>query len=213
MGLTGIIAIIISILQFVAGLFGPKKMDTMAFIADYDCARVEWVGAPAVVDGEFMGTAEVRCHFEGSNAGGIAALRAHMVEQLPKDGDIQGAARVASYQGLPSLGFRTHLVMGDATAYGMTHIASDGDWLLRNVFESHSIEASGNGKYVKQISAETQIAALGGREYELTMVHSLRVQKPFGATASSFKKSLMEQAAESLAERAVSAVHEMASHL
>lgn len=213
MGLMEIIAIIISILQFVAGLFGPKKMDTMAYLADYDCARVEWVGAPAVVGGEFVGTAEVRCHFEGSNAGGIPALRMHMVEQLPKDGDIQGEAKVATYQGLPSLSFRTHLDMGQATAYGTTNIASDGAWVLRSIFESESFQATGNGKYVKHVFAETHVAALGGQEYELRMVHTLRVKKPAGISSNSFKNSLMDQAGESLADRAVSAVHEMASHL
>ena len=212
MGFMEIISIIMSILQLIAGLFAPKTTSYVR-LADYDCDRVEWVGAPAVVGGEFVGTAEVRCSFEGVAGGSIAVLRSHMAEQLPKDGNIQGETRVATYQGLPSLSFRTHLDMGQATAYGVTNIASDGARTLRNIFESDSIVADGVGKYLKHVYAETHVAGNGTEEYDLKMVQTIRVQKPAGISSAKFKSRLMDEAEGALADRAAAAVQEMASWL
>ena len=86
MGIIEIINIIMQIIAFIAGLFAPKHgVRAVALNADFDCAPVTWSAPPAVVNGEFQGTAEVVCRFEGNGSGSIAALRTHMLEQLPKD--------------------------------------------------------------------------------------------------------------------------------
>lgn len=213
MSIISIIGIIITILKFIMGLFNPTPAAYMVAMADYDCGKVEWVGSPAVTNGVFVGTAQVHCEFEGTGAGNIRTLKAYMVTKLPKDGDIQGEAKVAEYQGLPSLAFRTHLSMSNATVFGMTNIASDNVYTLRNIFESDSIQATDTGKYLKSMFAETHVSAYGGGEYGLRIIQTIQVQKPSGISSSYFQSSLMDQAEESLMDRAVDAVHEMASHL
>ena len=210
-----IIQMIMQILAFIAGLFNPNKMSIreVAYVTDFDCGQVEWVQAPAMQDGSFVGKASVHCLFEGKGHGGIAALRAHLVSQLPKDGGMSGGS-VQSYGGTPGIAYATSLKMGEgAIAHGTTHISSGGS-VLRDVFESSSIEASGNGRYLKSVYAEMNVADVDGLgTYDLEVVQAISVKKPGMMSASDFVSKLKEQAEESLIDRAVSAVQESASKL
>ncbi len=210
-----IIQIIMQIIAFISGLFGPKTgLRTVAYITEVDCYQAGWSVPAAVVGGEFTGTAEVRCRFDGKGGKGIKGLRSHLVSQLPHDG---GAleAYVENYQGLPSLGFRTTLEMGaSATAHGTTHIASNNATTLRNVFESHTIEATGVAEYLKSVYGEMEVTATEeDGVWELRASQAIRVQKPAGISNGFFKSRLKADSEGSLMDRAVSAAQEMASHL
>jgi hypothetical protein len=211
-----IIQIIMQILAFIAGLFNPTKMSVreVAYVTDFDCGQVEWVVPPAVKDGAFKGTASVHCLFEGKNGGGVSALRSHLVSQLPQDGGMRAGSK-GILGGLPSMSYPTSLKMGEGVvAHGVTQIATNGSSILRDVFESKSIEASGNGRYLKSVYAEmivTQRDSWG--TYDIELIEAIEVKKPAFVPSSEFVSKLEEQASESLLERAVSAVQEMAAHL
>ncbi len=211
-----IIQIIMQILAFIAGLFNPSQMSVreVAYITDFDCGQVEWVVPPAVKDGAFKGTASVRCLFEGKGGGGVSALRSHLVTQLPQDSGMRGG-EMGSLGGLPAVSYPTSLQMGEgAVARGVTQIATDGSAVLRDVFQSSAIEASGNGRYLKSVYAEMQVTKRDNwGTYDLEVIQSIEVKKPFFVSTSEFVSKLKEQAAESLLERAVGAVQEMAAHL
>ena len=215
MGFAEIIQIIMQILAFIAGLFNPKTMQVryVAFVTDFDCTPAVWSEPAKISGGVFTGKVETVCTFEGKGGGGVAALRAHLIEQLPQDaGTFEGT--VENYQGIPSMAFKTSVELGEGvTAHGTTHIATNGFTVLRDVFESSSIAATGNGKYVKSMTSEMAVAKGLGDGYSLRVSQSLKVQKPFFASSSEFQSSLMEQAEESLMDRAVGAVQEMAGHL
>jgi hypothetical protein len=211
-----IIQIIMQILAFIAGLFNPtaKSAREVAYVTDFDCGQVEWVVPPSVSGGSFNGTASVRCLFEGKGGGGVSALRAQLVSQLPKDAEMKGGA-MGSLAGMPAVSYVTSLKLGEGVvANGITQIATDGRYELRDVFKSSSIDATGNGRYLKSVYAEmyvTQRDAFG--TYEIEVTQAIEVKKPALVSSSDFKSKLQEQAEASLVDRAVSAVQEMAGHL
>ncbi len=216
MSFVTIIQIIMQILAFIAGLFNPThaSIRQVAQITDYDCSAIRWVAPPVVEGGSFNGKAQIVCYFEGKGGGGIAALRNHLVAQLPRDSRMENGVE-GSYKGLPSMAYSTALEMGEgAVARGTTHIASDGINVLRDVFQSSSVEASGNGRYLKGVFGELQVMRVDGDSgYELKMSQSFQVKKPMLVPASEFETKLKAQSEEALRERAASAVQEMASHL
>lgn len=214
MSFAAIIQMIITILTFLAGLFEPKAGVRQTVSArDFTCDRPVWVGSPAVKDGVFAGTAEVKCEFLGQKGGGIAELQDHMVRQLPLDGQAQGTVQVATYEGQPSVAWKTKVALGsEATAHGRTVISSDGFSFLRNIFDSESIDATGNGQYVKGVHAEINVR-MTEESYEMRVVQEYRVKKPGLISSASFKSKLMQQAEEAIERRAVDAVAEFSQHL
>ncbi|MBY0370157.1 hypothetical protein K2X33_05685 [bacterium] len=216
MSLIGIINIIMQILAFIAGLFNPKTgVRYTAFVTDFDCGAVEWQAPPVVSGGEFSGTAQVRCRFEGQGGGGIQALRKHLVQQLRDDAQLRSEPKIENYGEMPSLAYEVSVDMGEgAVAHGKTHIATDGFTVLKDVFESQSFSGSSNAAYLKNVVAEYQVESTEeSGVFELRASQQIRVRKPGLMSSSAFKSSLMEQAEEALMNRATGAVQEMASHL
>lgn len=215
MSLIGIINIIMQILAFIAGLFNPKTgLRYTSYVTDFDCGAVEWKSAPVVSGGEFSGTAQVACTFEGHGGGGVLALREHLMQQLPSDSEFRGNAKVGFMADMPSVIYAMELPMGEGvTAHGNTTIATNGFTGLVDVFESKSFSGGGNAAYLKSVVSKYEVSLIESGVYELKTSQELRVRKPALMSASQFKTSLKDQAEETLMDRAVNAVQEMASHL
>lgn len=214
MGIIEIIKIIMAILAFISGLFQPKMgVRYVSHVTDYDCGSIRWTVPPSVSNGEFSGTAQITCEYEGVGGGGLMGLRSHFARQISQDGG--GTAKIENYQGLPSLAFNTALDMGEGGhAYGTTHLASNGTDILKNVFVSSSIQATGAGSYLRGMYGAMEVRTTGeSGVYRLTITEAFQVKKPDLMSTSRFKASLKDQAEESLLDRATSAVQETALHL
>lgn len=212
-----IIRMLMSILAFIAGLFSPKQMSArqVVYTSAFDCNAVRWTQPAQVSGGVFTGTVEVQCEFEGRTGAGILGLRSHLIDQLPKDADMQ-AAKSEMFRGMPSMAYPTALEMAEGVkARGTTHIATNGFNVVRNVFESAQVDANGAGKYLRGVVSEMEVkkSATEKDVYTLKLTQSMEVKKPALISASEFQSSLKKQAEESLVERAGSAVQESAAHL
>lgn len=214
MSLVQIIQMIMSVLAFIVGLFTPKMgVRQVAFITEADCAKVEWTVPPSVSNGMYTGTASVVCGFDGQAGGGIKALRSHMIRTIPASAQT-GQTMVTTYQGLPTFSWLTQLEMGEgSTVQGTTYIAWNGINYLRNIFESSSVQGTGNAQYLKNVYASMEVTQLEDGSYQLKASQAMSVKKPLLISTSKFLSTLRSQAEEALLERAVSSVQEMASHL
>src|SRR4051812_16464050 len=113
MAIAEIIKMLMTILAFIAGLFNPKyaSVRDVAYLTDFDCNAAQWTVPAAIRNGEFSGTVESVCTFEGKGGGGISGLREFLGAQLPMDALINGNYQTENLRGLPGISYDTEIQM------------------------------------------------------------------------------------------------------
>lgn len=220
MSLLEIIQIIIAILNAIAGIFNPMGFDDVTYATnatEWQCAQPEWPSAPEIKSGYFVGTVEVRCQFEARGAGGLPALRRHMLEKLQEKADqIHSGPDVENYEGLPSVSYDVSF-RGDSegssfTARGREHLATNGFTRLRHVFETDTLPANGLGRYLKRMRTEVEVNATErDRWFELVLQKAYVVKKPAFLSATRFRAKLTKESETELGANAGRVINDIAT--
>ncbi len=187
-----------------------------AVASDWTCEKPQWASAPAMVDGNFVGTVQGYCTFHLNHSADIAALDRHLLESINKSQEIHEGPVTEIFRNLPGVRY-------DVTAYypndNMTvrqnvHLSTD--LISKVVYESDSksVTASGLSEYLRQLNVEFEVTKTENPiilQFKMTTL--IRVAKPWYAPSGIFFSKAQESALEQFNKSRDSALPNLETHL
>lgn len=220
-----IVIVIIAVILFVLmGGFNPVMLTTdlsnMTPLAanQWQCEETIWTDAPKIEHGLFKGTLRIDCRFEAINGGGMIELRRYLVDRIPTLAETVHGETVQNFDGLPSTVYDVSMKVNEkdeeARVRGKTYVATDGFTRLRHVFIADNIASRGAAKYLKGMRSELNITQRAQPHwYDVQIVNSSTVEKPWGIPGKVFKRELVKKIETDIREKAEAVLTSVSNHL
>lgn len=226
---TALMQMIIAIITVIMELIGGGQFDR-ALVPDqqvayhlasyqWSCGSSQWAVPGNVQNGVYSGTVLSKCEIEGTNGGGIVALRNHLVEQISRNSShIFEGPVVKNYNGLPSHAYDHSVVVAtneqEFEMRGETNIATNGFTELKSVFRATSIPTNNSLHYLKGMEDEISVSASNRAGwYTITLKTTTSVAKPWFLSGETFTKAMNEKLVEKMENRRERVMNDLASKL
>jgi hypothetical protein len=203
-------SVIIGTLLSGSALAGPR----------WSCTQPQWLGNPGInPSGNLEATLTSSCRIALDTTGNIAQLNQNLNQTLTTVNQVHSGPIPGTFQGMPGVRYdmtNRSNSSGDQTVMRRdVYVASDQASKLVYGFRSTKIDATGNAAFLRNLNYRQEVTqnAESGRSFQLRVVQTAEIAKPWYAPARVFisraTKSLMENFAKEMQVDAAAAARHL----